>query len=45
MPEEALMLIAYKGTTPFAFGKIYFVIVVSCGNKSFNVSFIPITPM
>ena len=27
---------AYKVTTPFAFGKIYSVIVVSCGNKCFN---------
>ena len=25
-----------KGPTPFEFGKIYSVIVVSCGNKCFN---------
>ena len=28
---------AYKGTTPFAFRKIYSVIIVSCGNKCLNV--------
>ena len=39
-PKEALItrrsLDAYKETTPFAFGKIYLVIVVSLGNKCFN---------
>ena len=32
------ILDAYKGTTPFSFGRIYSVIVVSRGNKCFNVS-------